>query len=31
MAQEAKTLLADFFAACRGAKENEREGEGEAR
>ena len=31
MAQEAKTLLADFFAARRGAKENEREGEGEAR
>lgn len=31
MAQEAKTLLADFFAARRGAKENEREGEGEVR
>ena len=31
MAQEAKTLLADFFAARRGAKDNEREGEGEAR
>ena len=31
MAQEAKTLLVDFFAARRGAKENEREGEGEAR
>lgn len=31
MAQEAKTLLADFFAARRSAKENEREGEGEAR
>lgn len=31
MAQEAKTLLADFFAARRGAKENEREDEGEVR
>ena len=29
--EKLRALLADFFAARRGAKENEREGEGEAR